>query len=108
MRIVRRTAVLIVIGLTLGTPWVGASPLSWAGVMPHQVLGTLGGLLTSLWFKTGCTMDPLGSYAPRPQTQSTDTGCTVDPNGRCALPPQTQSADEGCTMDPLGRCTPDH
>jgi hypothetical protein len=84
MRIARRTAVLILLSLTLGTPWAGASPLSWAGTTQHQVLNYLGGLLTSLWLKSGCTMDPLGRCAPRPQTQSTDGGCTMDPNGRCA------------------------
>jgi len=100
MRIARRTAVVIFLGLTLGTPLAGATP--------HHVLDYLGGLLTSLWLKGGCTMDPNGRCAPGSQSRSIDEGCTIDPNGRCAPHPQTQSTDEGCTIDPLGRCTPGH
>jgi hypothetical protein len=108
MRNVRRATVLILLGLTLGTPWAGASPLRLTGPTPHRVLDYLGGLLASLWLKTGCIMDPNGRCAPGAPTQGTDGGCTVDPLGRCIPRTQNPSTDEGCTMDPLGRCAPGH
>jgi hypothetical protein len=100
MRIVRRTAVLILLGLTLGMPWAEASP--------YHVLDYLGGILTSLWLKGGCTMDPLGRCVAGTQAHHTDGGCTMDPDGSCAPRLQTQSTDGGCTIDPDGRCAPDH
>lgn len=107
MRIVRRAAVLILLGLTLGTTaWAGASPLRLAGSTPHHVLDYLGSFLSSLWLKGGCTIDPDGRCAPSAPAQGTGGGCTVDPLGRCAPGTQTQSTDTGCTMDPLGRCAP--
>ena len=43
-------------------------------------------LLTSLWSKTGCQIDPSGSCVsdlqPLPTDQA-DTGCQIDPFGRC-------------------------
>ena len=58
MRVLRRAAVLILLGLTLGTPWAGATPPRPAGTTPQRFLDYLGGLLTSFWLKTGCTLDP--------------------------------------------------
>lgn len=106
MRNLRRAAVLILLALTLCTPWAVASPLRLAETTPHHVLDYLGGLLASLWLKSGCTMDPDGRCAPGAPAQSTDGGCTMDPNGRCTTRTQNLSTDGGCTMDPLGRCTP--
>lgn len=108
MRILRRAAVLILLGLTLGTPWAGASPLRPAGASSQHFLDYLGGLFTTLWLKGGCIMDPLGRCTPGPQPQNVDGGCTMDPLGRCAPGAQVRSIDEGCTMDPNGRCAPGH
>jgi hypothetical protein len=108
MRNVRRAAVLILLGLTLGTSWAGASPLGLERSTPHHVLDYLGGLLASLWLKTGCTMDPNGRCAPGAPTQGTNEGCTMDPLGRCTPRTQTHNTDTGCTIDPLGRCAPNH
>jgi len=106
MRIVRRAAVLILLGLTLGTPWAGASPLRLAEATPRRVLDYLGGLLASLWLNGGCTIDPDGHCAPGAPVQGTNTGCTMDPNGRCTPGTQNPGTDGGCTIDPLGRCAP--
>ncbi len=106
MRIVRRAAVLILLALSLGTPWAGASPLRLKGSTPRHVLDSLGGLLASLWLKGGCVIDPLGRCAPGAPPQSTDSGCTMDPLGRCAPGAQNPTTDGGCTMDPDGRCAP--
>jgi hypothetical protein len=108
MRILRRTAVFVLLGLTLGTPWVGASPPRPAASTAQHFLDYLGGLLTSFWLKGGCIMDPLGRCATGTQTQNPDGGCTMDPNGRCAPGTQILSTDSGCTIDPDGRCAPGH
>ena len=109
MRILRRAAVLILLGLTLGAPWAGAAPprpaaqnhLSSRSSTPKNFLSYLSGLLTSFWLKGGCTIDPNGRCAP-----GSETGCTIDPNGRCT--PRTQNLlDGGCTLDPDGGCIPD-
>ena len=91
MRVLRRAAVLILLGLTLGTPWAGATPPRPAAqshppkrATVQHVLDYLGGLLTSFWLKTGCTIDPLGRCAPGTQILQVDGGCTIDPLGRCA------------------------
>jgi len=45
-------------------------------------------LLTSLWSKTGCQIDPSGSCVSGPTQQprpTTDAGCNIDPNGGCGL-----------------------
>jgi hypothetical protein len=108
MRVLRRAAVLILLALTLGTPWAGATPHRPAGATPQHFLDYLAGLLSDFWLKTGCTVDPLGRCVTGTQIQNPDGGCTVDPLGRCVTSPQTPSTDGGCTMDPNGRCLPGH
>lgn len=117
MRALRRAAVFILLGLTLGTSWVWASPPQTPAPdrmkqvsTPHDLFGYLGGLLTSVWLKTGCGMDPWGRCTPATsQILDTDTGCRIDPLGRCTpAATQTQGTDAGCTIDPNGRCAPNH
>ncbi|HEV7505334.1 MAG TPA: hypothetical protein VGS07_10515 [Thermoanaerobaculia bacterium] len=108
MRILRRAAVLILLGLTLGTPRAGASPPRPAASTTQHVLHYLAGFLSGFWLKTGCIVDPNGRCALDTQTRNPDGGCTIDPDGRCTPGVQTQSTDTGCTMDPLGRCAPGH
>jgi len=96
----------MLLALTLCTPWAGASPLRLVEATPRHVLDYLGGLLASLWLKSGCTMDPLGRCAPSTPPQIIDGGCTIDPDGRCAPGTLNPTTDEGCTMDPNGRCAP--
>ena len=55
---------------------------------PATLLSRVWSLLTSLWDKTGCNIDPDGRCvtgpAPAPVVPAqADTGCNVDPNGRC-------------------------
>ncbi len=61
-------------------------------------------LLTGLWAKAGCVIDPNGSCRP---IQSKE-GCVIDPDGRCRVAPVRSSADAGCDIDPSGRCLPGH
>jgi hypothetical protein len=54
-------------------------------------------LLTSVWAKTGCNIDPNG--------RCTKEGCNIDPNGRCApAPVPVNRMDTGCNIDPDSRC----
>jgi hypothetical protein len=113
MRAIRRAAVFIVLGLTLGISGVWASPPQQQASRhveqvstPQNLFDSLGGFLTHLWLKAGCSLDPFGRCAPM-HTQNTDAGCTLDPNGRCTpAPPQALNTDAGCSMDPWGRCAP--
>ena len=115
MRALRRAPVFILLGLTLGISGAWASPPKPPAPghaeqvsSAKNLFGYLGGLFTSLWLKTGCSMDPWGRCAPAP-TQNTDTGCGIDPLGRCATPPPpTLSTDTGCGIDPWGLCAPNH
>jgi hypothetical protein len=68
----------------------------------HGILGRLGGLLTAIWTKEGCGIDPLGGCAPSMPTS--DSGCTIDPLGGCAT--NTSNSDAGCVIDPWGSCGP--
>jgi hypothetical protein len=106
MRVRRRAAVLILLALTLGTPWAEASPLRPARATSQVFLDYLDGLLTSFWLKGGCTVDPNGRCVTGSQPQK--GGCTMDPDGRCVTGTQIQNPDGGCTIDPDGRCAPSH
>ncbi len=101
MRIVRRAAVLMVLlGLSLGTPGIFAAPARSQASHPHpartaawsavQLFEAVRSRLAG-WMKAGPGADPLGN----PQGGST--------NGA-----QSQNLDAGCEIDPLGRCASGH
>lgn len=77
---------------------------AFAAPVPLEILSRAWGLITSLWTKTGCHIDPLGRCTPEPQK----TGCGVDPNGGCVaqLTASPQQTETGCAIDPFGRCHP--
>jgi hypothetical protein len=55
---------------------------------PATLLGRAWSLLTALWDKEGCNIDPNGRCvtgpAPSPLVPAqVDTGCNIDPDGRC-------------------------
>jgi hypothetical protein len=103
MREFRLLAVLVVV-LGLGVVPVAAAPVErGAGPVAHRPVGffdSLGNLLTGLWIKAGCTIDPWGHCAA--STATTDAGCGIDPWGHCAS--GTVTPKEGCRIDPWGRC----
>jgi hypothetical protein len=105
MRVLRKAAVLVLLGLVLGLPWASAAdgrPERASGKSMRAVWRTfdlltpLWNLLGSGWNKEVFVGDSLGGHA------AAGAGCTIDPLG-C---PQTPSIDEGCIMDPLGGCVP--
>jgi hypothetical protein len=97
----RRLRVLFILLLTL---IVLVSPSAWArggGAVrneqpakvskpsPPDLLGRAWTLLTGLWAKEGCGIDPDGHCTTRPTApapvvpEQVDTGCGIDPDGRC-------------------------
>ena len=92
MRILRVAAVLILLGLSLGTSGASAAKARSEG-RPRPARTVLGStaqlwdLVRGFWIKEGCRIDPLGRClpSPAPQTQNTDAGCVIDPWGRCSL-----------------------
>lgn len=118
----RRVAAVLVLGLTLLSPWasaagprghaahrsgasaVQAEPGAWEKVL---------GLLTSLWSKNGGSIDPNGLLSGQPASSSTaycDAGASADPFGRCASSAATAAGfcDNGASLDPNGHCVSGH
>lgn len=106
MRTVRRTAVFILLGLTLGSPWAAAAAPPEA--VPHEsiravrsafdFLVPLWGLFTGLWIKESSIVGSLRGCALG------DEGCGIDP----LVDGGTQNADAGCWIDPWGQCSTGH
>ena len=124
MRVLRRAAVFVLLGLILGAPWAAAlearpdgvpRQATWAARSTLDILHPLWNLLARVWNKEGCTIDPLGGCVPKAdsgaQATTSKEGCRMDPLGGClpgTTPTNGVQGDEGCTMDPLGRCGPSH
>ena len=91
MRILRRAAVLMVLlGLSLGTPGIFAKsrsqasrPAKTAAWSAVQFFDALWSRVAGGWMKEGPGMDPLGSSSPpnRTQPQNIDEGPGIDPWG---------------------------
>lgn len=112
MRVLRKTAVLLLVGALFAVPTVsaaGARPAPPSESKPSlrvalTFLETMGTLLMGAWSKEGCAIDPLGHcIASAPKS---DEGCAIDPAGSCA--DSTTESDIGCSIDPLGQCAPRH
>ena len=98
----RRTLVLVILGLILAGPWASALEAR-APSPPGQVvslgeatrgfLGLLWSTLTGAWQEEGATLDPSG--VKRGNGLVGDSGATLDPSGL--------AGDNGATLDPNGR-----
>jgi hypothetical protein len=111
-----RQVVPLLLAATLAAPWsLAAEPRRDA---PHRasaaaasarlpLLAPLWSLLTSVWGKEGCHIDPNGRCVANPDSgliAPADTGCNIDPSG-CAAAREASlasPADEGCHLDPSG------
>jgi hypothetical protein len=110
----RRKIVVLVVGLILVASWASAERrhrrldvtptetalLSWAAPLDF-----FRDLLTGVWNKNGCQVDPWGRCLGQ-QSSTSDTGCQVDLHGRC-LNRQSEpavTAKNGCQVYPDGRC----
>jgi hypothetical protein len=117
MRIPRKAAVLLLLGLSFGTPGAFAAKTRSEGPpLPAKTDSRSALHLASQYFlrvlrKAGCTIGPWGQCGPGPSTVShtADAGCTINPLGGCGTNSPSQIlGDSGCTIDPLGHCLPGH
>lgn len=81
-----RAVLLLVLTLILAAPMQAAGPAGSPPAEPaaKSILTQVWDLLTGVWARSGCTIDPDGRCVPPPSpTIEIDSGCTIDPNGRC-------------------------
>jgi hypothetical protein len=101
-----RPALVLALLLLVVAPWEAVAGPRLGGAQrraafsesatPDFFSGFLG-VLSKLWDKAGCILDPNGQCAPEEKE-----GCGLDPSGRC-IPIQV---DAGCGIDPHGQCAP--
>ena len=108
MRVVRTTAVVLLLALTVAQEASASPPrtMTPAPAGRGDLLQQIRGFLVSLWSPEGCGMEPLGRCLANP-TPATAAGCGMDPWGRCRTSP-TPAADVGCLIEPLGGCATNH
>ena len=103
MRILRHTVVLLLVGLAFVVSPASAlgarvtAPRDESKPTVHNALDflhDLGSLVTSLWSKNGCHIDPWGVCV----SGTGESGATA-PAGDGAA-----KSDEGCAIDPWGGC----
>jgi hypothetical protein len=89
MQVLRRAAVLVLLGLSLGISGANAIP-----IRPHESrevtrsvdrIEPWWDLVTGVLNKAGCSINPLGLCGVIPATQApaADAGCRIDPLGQC-------------------------
>lgn len=92
-RFPRHPAVVLVLAMILASPVLGAESRPRAegrrvGVVTSMVLKIrveFSSILSRLWIKAGCIIDPNGVCTPVPGStpDQADVGCIIDPNGSC-------------------------
>ncbi len=108
----RRIVVGFVVGLCLLTPLASAAQHPQEARMeklsllePSELFAGAWRLLTRIWSKEGCMIDPHGGCLPKPNAGSgSNAGCLVDPHGVC-IDAGSSTPDNGCGIDPHGGCT---
>lgn len=112
-RPVLRLTLVLLLGLTLLTPWAATAQPRGTGLLPvtpgAEVLIQAWGLLSSLWAKGGCGLDPSGTCLKSAPPLQGEEGCGLDPDGRCLRSTTTQTTpldpgEGGCGLDPNGLC----
>ena len=95
MKMLRKTAVLVLLGLVLAAPWASAAEVR----EEKSVRRDHGSVLGNVGSGAGCRIDPLGGCSAGEELQApgTDEGCHIDPLG-CPRP----STAAGCHIDPWG------
>jgi hypothetical protein len=95
-------------GFTVVSP-AAAEPRPGPALSPlATALERLWSLVSVVWLKNGCGLDPDGACAPAAPA-TTENGCWIDPSGvrRCE-PVAPTTTKNGCRIDPDGvpRCEP--
>jgi hypothetical protein len=91
MQVLRKAAVLVVLGLSLGFSGARATPVRPSHESKEATLNSFNriepwwSLVTRVLSKAGCSINPLGLCGVIPATQDPiiDAGCVIDPLGRC-------------------------
>jgi hypothetical protein len=103
----RRSFLVLALGLSLGSQSASAAPISWGGFLAEQGRSAsrfLEAVLTKFprTTKHGCSINPDGQPLCAPKL-----GCSIDPDGQLRCAPGVPSK-LGCTIDPNGHtaCTP--
>lgn len=98
----RTVFALVLAAFLLAAPAAQARPL----YDDSSVLARIWSLVTGLWSKNGCRIDPDGYCLPGigEGDPTIENGCVIDPSGQCVSEPVTTK--NGCIVDPDGRCRP--
>jgi hypothetical protein len=110
-QIIRRTVVGLVVGLCLLTPLASAAQRPqqtrierFSLPTPSELFAGAWRLLSRVWSKEGCMIDPHGICVPKATVvPSSDAGCGLDPYGHC-IDAGSSTLDNGCGLDPHGGC----
>ena len=100
----RTVFAIVLAAFLLAAPAAQARPL----YNDSSVLARIWSLVTGLWSKNGCWIDPNGiRYCTGGISEGDPTienGCQIDPSGQCVSEPVTTK--NGCIVDPDGHCRP--
>jgi hypothetical protein len=109
-RLLRRSLLVLALGLALGSSAASASPSNWGNFLAEEdrsVSGFFAGMLARTFgsprnLKAGCSISPDGQPFCAPKHV-----CSISPGGQLKCPP-TVTPKLGCSIDPDGRtrCSP--
>jgi hypothetical protein len=102
--LIRRSLLVLVLGLVLGSSAASASPLNWGTVLAEEgrsVSSFFDGVLTRAFggprtLKHGCSISPDGQPLCAPKL-----GCSISPDGRPRCLPAI-TPKHGCSINPDG------
>lgn len=107
-RPVLRLALGLLLGLTLTTPWTAMAQPWGIGLLPvspgTEIMVQAWNLLSRLWNKGGCGLDPSGLCLKSAPPVQGEGGCGLDPNGLCVNSAPPIPGEGGCGLDPSGLC----
>lgn len=97
----RTVSALVLAAFLVAAPAAQARPV----YDDSSVFARIWSLVTGLWNKNGCIVDPDGYCLPGigEGDPTIENGCVIDPSGQCVNEPVTKN---GCQIDPSGRCIP--
>ncbi|HSK79788.1 MAG TPA: hypothetical protein VLQ45_25260 [Thermoanaerobaculia bacterium] len=99
----RTVSAVVLAAVLAAAPAAQARPIH----SDSNVLTRIWSLVTGLWSKNGCRIDPDGYCIPGTGEGdiTIENGCVIEPNGQCATGSPVTTKN-GCRLDPDGRCIP--
>lgn len=100
----RSILILVFAAFLAASPAAQARPLHHNDAPASSMLQRIWSLVSGLWSKNGCRLDPNGYCVTGlgEGGSTTENGCVIEPNGQC-VPVTTKN---GCIIDPNGGCRP--